>query len=119
MYTGGSDITAPNTTEIIMSTATDILLDEKIKITTREPSKYKIIFINDDKTPMEFVVNLLVEYFKHSDEIARTITLKIHQEGSGVVGVYNYEIAEQKALEATGISRDNGFPLRIKVEEDK
>lgn len=112
-------ITAPHTTEIIMSTATDILLDEKIKITTREPSKYKIIFINDDKTPMEFVVNLLVEYFKHSDEIARNITLKIHQEGSGVVGVYNYEIAEQKALEATGISRDNGFPLRIKVEEDK
>ena len=102
-----------------MTTATDILIDEKIKINTREPSKYKIIFLNDDKTPMEFVVSLLVEYFKHSDDVARTITLKIHEEGSGVVGVFNYEIAEQKALEATGISRDNGFPLRIKVEEDK
>ena len=99
-------------------TATDVLLDEKIKITVTEPNKYKIVFLNDDKTPMDFVVSLLVELFKHSEEVARAITLKIHEEGSGVVGIYSYEIAEQKALEATGISRENGFPLKIKVEED-
>lgn len=101
-----------------MSTAVDIKIDEKIKITNKEPGKYKIIFINDDKTPMDFVVSLLIEFFKHSEEIARSITLKIHEEGSGVVGVYAHEIAEQKAIEATSISRENGFPLRIKVEED-
>lgn len=101
-----------------MSTAVDIQIDEKIKITSKEPGKYKIIFINDDKTPMEFVVSLLIEFFKHSEEVARSITLKIHDEGSGVVGVYSHEIAEQKAIEATSISRENGFPLRIKVEED-
>ena len=99
-----------------MTTATDVLIDEKIKITTREPSKYKIIFLNDDKTPMEFVVSLLVEYFKHSDEVARTITLKIHEEGSGVVGIYNYEIAEQKGVEVTLLARNNGFPLNVKLE---
>ncbi len=97
---------------------TDILLDEKIKITTKEPNKFKIVFINDDHTPMEFVVSLLTEFFKHTDDVARAITLKIHEEGSGVVGVFIHEIAEQKALEATKISRENGFPLRIKVEED-
>lgn len=99
-------------------TATDVLLDEKIKITVSEPKKYKIVFLNDDKTPMDFVVSLLVELFKHTEEVARTITVRIHEEGSGVVGIYSYEIAEQKALEATGISRENGFPLKIKVEED-
>lgn len=97
---------------------TDVILDEKIKITVSEPKKYKIVFLNDDKTPMDFVVGLLTGLFKHSDEVARAITLKIHEEGSGVVGIYSYEIAEQKALEATGISRENGFPLKIKVEED-
>lgn len=97
---------------------TNILLDEKIKITTTEPSKYKVIFLNDNLTPMEFVVSLLTEFFKHPEDVAREITIKIHQEGSGVVGVYTYEIAEQKAVEATAISRENGFPLRIKVEED-
>lgn len=101
-----------------MTTATDVKIDEKIKVSSHEPNKYKIIFLNDDKTPMDFVVSLLVEFFKHTEETARAITLKIHEEGSGVVGVYSYEIAEQKALEATNISRNNGFPLRIKVEED-
>lgn len=101
-----------------MSVDTDVVIDEKIKIDVKEPSLYKVVFLNDDKTPMEFVVSLLIELFKHSEKTATDITLQIHEEGSGVVGTYTYEIAEQKALEATGLSRDNGFPLRIKVEED-
>lgn len=102
-----------------MSTDTDIIIDEKIKINIREPGLYKVVFLNDDKTPMEFVVSLLIELFKHTEKTATDITLQIHEQGSGVVGVYSYEIAEQKALEATSLSRDNGFPLRIKIEEDK
>lgn len=101
-----------------MSTAIDVKIDEKIKVQVKEPSLYKIIFLNDDHTPMEFVVSLLVELFKHSETTAHTLTMKIHEEGSGVVGVYSYEIAEQKAVEATALCRDNGFPLRIKVEEE-
>jgi ATP-dependent Clp protease adaptor protein ClpS len=101
-----------------MSTMVDIQIDEKIKVEIKEPGLYKVIFLNDNKTPMEFVVSLLVELFKHSEDTAHALTLKIHEEGSGVVGVYSYEIAEQKSLEATGLCRDNGFPLRIKVEEE-
>jgi ATP-dependent Clp protease adaptor protein ClpS len=101
-----------------MSVDLDVKIDEKIKIHVKEPSQYKVIFLNDDKTPIEFVVNLLVELFKHSQETAVAITMKIHQEGSGVVGIYTYEIAEQKAVEATSICRDNGFPLKIRVEEN-
>ncbi len=101
-----------------MSTATDVQIDEKIKVKIKEPSLYKIIFLNDDHTPMEFVVSLLVELFKHSESTAQILTMKIHEEGSGVVGVYSYEIAEQKAIEATSLCRDNGFPLRIRVEEE-
>lgn len=101
-----------------MNADLDVKIDEKIKIKFDEPSKYKVIFLNDDKTPMDFVVSLLVELFKHSDETAHALTIKIHDEGSGVVGVFSYEIAEQKSLEATGLCRENGFPLRIRVEED-
>ncbi len=101
-----------------MSTEADIKIDEKIKVKIIEPSLYKVIFLNDDKTPMEFVVSLLVELFKHSENTAQHLTMKIHEEGSGVVGVYSYEIAEQKAIEATSLCRDNGFPLRIRVEEE-
>ncbi len=98
--------------------STEVKIDEKIKVKIKEPNKFKVVFLNDDQTPMDFVVSLLVELFKHSEKTAHDITMKIHEEGSGVVGTYSYEIAEQKALEATGLCRDNGFPLRIRVEED-
>jgi ATP-dependent Clp protease adaptor protein ClpS len=98
--------------------STEVKIDEKIKVKIKEPNKFKVIFLNDDQTPMEFVVSLLVELFKHSEDTAHSITMKIHEEGSGVVGTYSYEIAEQKALEATSLCRDNGFPLKIRIEED-
>lgn len=98
-----------------MSTETKTV--EKTKIKIKEPSLYKVIFLNDNKTPMDFVVSLLVELFKHSETTAVALTMKIHEEGSGVVGVYSYEVAEQKSTEATSLCRDNGFPLRIRIEE--
>lgn len=82
-----------------------------------EPSKYKVLLLNDDHTPMEFVIILLMSVFKHTEDAARDITLKVHNEGAGVAGVYNFEIAEQKALDATMIARNNNHPLVIKVEE--
>lgn len=98
--------------------STEVKIEEKTKIKIKEPSLYKVIFLNDNKTPMDFVVSLLVELFKHSEQTATALTMKIHEEGSGVVGVYSYEIAEQKSVEATNLCRDNGFPLRIRVEEN-
>lgn len=97
---------------------TDILLDEKIKVIVSEPKNWKVIFLNDDTTPMEFVISLLVEVFKHSQENARDITLQVHETGSGIAGIYSFEIAEAKAVESTNLARQNGFPLQIKLEED-
>ena len=101
-----------------MSTDTDITIDERIKRKLREPSKYKIIFLNDDATPMEWVIDVLTTIYRHSQKSAENITMTIHTEGSGIVGVYSYEIAEVKSTEATTLSRNNGFPLQVKVEEN-
>ena len=87
-------------------------------IQLREPNKYHVIFMNDDATPMEWVVEVLIGIFKHSAESAEKIMIQIHTEGSGTVGIYTYEVAEQKAVEATTASRERGYPLQIKVEEE-
>jgi ATP-dependent Clp protease adaptor protein ClpS len=99
-------------------TDTEIKIDEKIKIDISEPKRYKVLFLNDNKTPIEFVIELLMEVFKHSRENAEQITLTVHHEGSAVVGVYTYEIAEQKGVEATHLARQAGFPLQIKVDSE-
>lgn len=96
----------------------DVKLDEKIKQKISEPKRWKVVFINDNHTPMEFVISVLTEIFKHSQETAKAITMEIHTEGSGIAGVYSFEIAEVKAVEATTLARSNGFPLQIKVEEE-
>jgi len=101
-----------------MSLNTDINIDEKIKKSIKVPNKYKVVFLNDDRTPMEWVVKLLKELFKHSTQSAEQITMTIHYEGSGVVGVYSHEIAEQKKEETIGASRNRGFPLQVDIEED-
>ena len=97
---------------------TDVLIDEKVKVVTTEPEKYRVILLNDDVTPMDFVINILVSIFKHSTDTAKDLTLKIHKEGSAIVGVYTYEIAEQKGIEATNESRQHGFPLQVKIQRE-
>lgn len=97
---------------------TDIQLDERIKSKIIEPKKWKVIFLNDDSTPMDFVVSLLIEIFKHNVPSAKEIMMQVHETGSGVAGSYSFEIAEAKAAEATTLSRGNGFPLQIKIEEE-
>lgn len=101
-----------------MSEVTDVQLDEKIVIATRKPSKYKVVFLNDDATPMQFVMEVLVHIFKHNTESAEEITMSIHNDGAGVVGVYPYELAEQKSKETIAISEEHGFPLKVKLEKE-
>jgi len=96
----------------------DVQIDEVIEQKLTEPSKYKVIFFNDDSTPMEWVIQMLTGIFRHSQETAEKLMLQIHEEGSSTVGIYTYEVAEQKAVEATTASREQGFPLQIKVEEE-
>jgi ATP-dependent Clp protease adaptor protein ClpS len=102
-----------------MSVDLDIKIDEKIKKIIKEPNKYNVIMLNDDVTPIEWVIDILKTIFKHSGITAENLTLTIHNDGSAVVGTYSYEIAEQKALETTNVSRNQGFPLTVRVDEDK
>jgi ATP-dependent Clp protease adaptor protein ClpS len=98
--------------------STDIQLDEKIKIKATEPKRWKVILLNDDSTPMEFVINILIEIFKHTQATAKDIMLQVHETGSGVAGVYSFEIAEAKAVEATNSARTSNHPLQLKLEEE-
>lgn len=82
----------------------------------KEPPMYRVIYINDNVTTMEFVVQSLVDIFNHSPESAEAVTLKIHEEGSGTAAILPYEMAEQKGVEVTQLARNNGFPLQIKLE---
>lgn len=81
-----------------------------------EPPMYRVIYINDNVTTMEFVVESLITVFDHTPEEAALLTQKIHEEGSAVVAILPYEIAEQKGVEVTQLARNNGFPLNIKLE---
>jgi ATP-dependent Clp protease adaptor protein ClpS len=96
----------------------EVKIDEKVKTVITEPKRYKVIFLNDDKTPIEFVIELLMSVFRHTEETAKDITLKVHNDGSAVVGVYTFEIAEQKGVEATNLARQAGFPLQIKIDPE-
>lgn len=84
-----------------------------------EPPSYRVIYINDETTSMEFVIETLKVIFHYDQGGAESITLKIHEEGSAVVAVLPYELAEQKGIEVTMLARNNGFPLQVKIEEDK
>lgn len=94
---------------------------QKIKpnITLQEPPLFRIIYINDDVTTMEFVVGSLIEYFDYNPDTANQLTHKIHENGSAVVAVLPYEIAEQKGIEVTLEARAQGYPLQVKVEAEK
>lgn len=98
--------------------STDVQLDEKIKVKVTEPKRWKVLLLNDDTTPMDFVISLLMETFKHSEESAKDVTIQVHETGSGIAGIYSFEIAEAKAVESTDNARTNGFPLQIKLEEE-
>jgi ATP-dependent Clp protease adaptor protein ClpS len=88
----------------------------KTNLDVKEPPMFRIIYINDDQTPMEFVVNTLIEHFDYTIDSAQDITVAIHETGSAVVAVLPYELAEQKGVEITVAARSEGYPLQIKLE---
>lgn len=96
----------------------DLEIREKVTVSLQPPKLWKVIFLNDDVTPMELVMQLLIEIFKHSEHRAAEITMDIHTAGSGIAGLYTFEIAEQRVIEATNIARANGSPLKIQAEQE-
>ena len=84
----------------------------------KEPPMFKIIYLNDSQTSMEFVIETLIDFFNYTTQTAVKITEDIHSQGAAVVAVLPYEIAEQKGIEVTLCARSNNFPLQIKLEPE-
>ena len=84
----------------------------------KEPPMFRVVYLNDNTTSMEFVVESLVEYFEYTPETAEQITIDIHEEGSACVAVLPYEIAEQKGVEVTVSARSQNYPIQIKLEPE-
>lgn len=90
----------------------------RTSISLKEPPLFKIIYINDDQTSVDFVIASLIDYFEYTALTAEKITMDIHEAGSAVVAILPYEIAEQKGIEITVSARSEGYPLQIKLEPD-
>jgi ATP-dependent Clp protease adaptor protein ClpS len=95
-------------------TRTRIRPSEAIK----EPPMFRVVYLNDNQTSMEFVVESLTEFFDYTAETAEQITIDIHEAGSACVAVLPYEIAEQKGIEVTVSARSQNYPLQIRLEPE-
>ena len=90
----------------------------KTNTSIKEPPMYKVIYLNDNQTTMEFVVETLINYFDYTADTAEQITVDIHEAGSAIVAVLPYEVAEQKGVEVTMLARAQSYPLQIKLEPE-
>ncbi|HIP30330.1 MAG TPA: ATP-dependent Clp protease adaptor ClpS [Sulfurospirillum arcachonense] len=91
-------------------------LSEDIEL--KKPKMYKVMLLNDDYTSMEFVITTLMNIFHKSEEDAYSITMRIHNNGSGLCGVYTHEIAETKVAQVLSSAKKSKFPLRAVMEEE-
>lgn len=94
----------------------DVELEQRTKVKLQPPQLYKVVLLNDDFTPMEFVVDILKKVFNKNTDEANVIMLRVHHEGSCPVIVTTKEIADQKATEVRRLARSNGHPLRCRAE---
>ncbi len=85
---------------------------------TARPRLFRVLLLNDDYTPMDFVVMVLRRYFRQDDAQARAIMLSVHQKGQGVAGVFTREVAESKAAQVVAHARQEEYPLELSVEPE-
>jgi len=90
----------------------------KTRPRTKKPAMYKVLMLNDDYTPMEFVVHVLERFFQKSREEATRIMLHVHRRGVGVCGVFTYEVAETKVTQVMDLARQNQHPLQCTIEKE-
>jgi ATP-dependent Clp protease adaptor protein ClpS len=95
---------------------TGVVIKTRPKV--KKPSMYKVLMLNDDYTPMEFVVHVLERYFSKSTEEATRIMLHVHQKGVGVCGVFTFEVAETKVNQVMDLARKNQHPLQCTLEKE-
>lgn len=95
---------------------TDVKTREKVAL--KEPPMFRVVYLNDEVTSVDFVLESLVTFFHYSPETAEKITWDIHNEGAATVAVLPYEIAEQKGIEVTVAARSQQFPLQVRLEPE-
>ena len=95
----------------------EVVIEKKTKKKLKKPSLYKVVMLNDDYTPMDFVVYLLKTFFHMNTDKASKIMLEVHNKGAGICGVFTLEIAETKILKVIDTSRKNDFPLICTLEK--
>jgi len=93
-----------------------VVVTEK-QVQTKAPSFYKVILLNDDFTPMDFVVHILQKFFAKTSEEAQTIMLQVHQDGAGVAGIFTYEIGETKVFLVNQYAKQHKYPLKSVLEK--
>ena len=101
-----------------MAENTKVKTESKTGVSHFEPSMWKVIFHNDDVTPMQFVTQIMIEIFMKTEDQAVNLCKTIHEKGKGVVAVYPYDIAETKSMEATEVARSQSYPLKVSIEQE-
>ena len=96
----------------------EVLIKKSTKKKLKKPSLYKVVMLNDNYTPMDFVVYLLKTFFKKNHEEASKIMLEVHNKGAAICGIFTFEIAETKILKVINTARNNGFPLLCILEKN-
>ncbi|MBF0131365.1 MAG: ATP-dependent Clp protease adapter ClpS [Magnetococcales bacterium] len=107
-------MSGPNASDTLRDTDATTTFKSK----TQEPPSYKVVLLNDDFTPMDFVVDLIMTFFRQSLEDATRIMLNVHYEGRGVCGIYPREIAETKVFEVNNHAHRSGHPLKCLMEQN-
>jgi ATP-dependent Clp protease adaptor protein ClpS len=97
-------------------TESDVVLEEDSEEKLKHPQQYAVILLNDDYTTMEFVIEVLMRFFRKTHEEALQIMLHVHQKGRGVAGIYSHEIAETKVFQVHELAKSRGFPMRCTME---
>ncbi len=108
-------LTMQNDNEKEGGNGTAIVTREKAKV--KKPSLYRVLLLNDDFTPMHFVIHVLQRFFAMNEERATQITLHVHNKGVGECGVFTYEVAETKVTKVMNFARDNQHPLQCIMEK--
>ena len=96
---------------------TGVGIATRTRTRTKQPTPYRVLMLNDDYTPMEFVVLVLQRFFKMDMEAATRVMLAVHQRGVGVCGVFSYEVAETKVSQVIDFARENQHPLQCTLEK--
>lgn len=115
---GGSRPNGPGADTPDSDSGTQTLTRPETRSQVKKPSLYKVVLLNDDFTPMDFVVSVLKTLFEKTDSEAVEIMLRVHHDGKAAAGTYPLDVAEMKALQVHGYAQKNKYPLKCTIEKE-